>query len=194
MRYVLLVALIAALVATSAIAAENPGCKIFVDFSGTMVDNQFLVSRIDTTPGFFDVWFGITDLTTVPGDGFTTISVAINADPDDLGISYENLLPGNLAIGAWSTGITLSSTDCLPGPLVYFAKAQVFYFGGAYDLVFSDHPDFPRWVVDCHDGVDFYCVWSHGGIGKDALPGDEGCDANTPVEPTSWGHIKALYR
>jgi hypothetical protein len=59
-----------------------------------------------------------------------------------------------------------------------------------------DHPDWPRWVMDCPvpGEVDYYCVWMHGGVGKDALEGDEECFPVVPVEDATWGSVKALYR
>jgi hypothetical protein len=62
------------------------------------------------------------------------------------------------------------------------------------DILILDHPDFPRWVVDCNDQVDSYCVFINGGVCKDPVDGEEGCDGVVPVEASSWGGIKALYR
>jgi hypothetical protein len=56
-----------------------------------------------------------------------------------------------------------------------------------------DHPDYPRWVIDCQDPgqVFYYCVRSHGGVWKDAVVGD--CPT-VAVEDVSWGSIKSMYR
>jgi hypothetical protein len=67
------------------------------------------------------------------------------------------------------------------------------YLGGAGDIMLVDHPDYPRWVVDCQTPgqVHYYCVLSHGGVAKSPIPGDCGV---TPVHDKSWGAIKSMYR
>ena len=111
--------------------------------------------------------------------------------------SFSNLLLGGLHIGDWETGITMVSTDCMTDTFIYVAKLELFYLGQPGDILFLDHPEWPRWVMDCNEPfaeVDFYCVWMHGGVGKDALEGDEECFPVVPVEDATWGSVKALYR
>lgn len=107
--------------------------------------------------------------------------------------SFTNLLPGNLAIGTWDTGITIASTECLTDYPVSIGYLDLYYLGGACDLMILDHPDYPRWVIDCQDPgqVFYYCVRMHGGIGKEAIVGD--CPV-VAVEDVSWGAIKSMYR
>jgi hypothetical protein len=126
--------------------------------------------------------------------GFTTVSFKINVTPGTSAPpSFQSLLPGGLSIGLWEEGITLSSTECItpdmhPYPI---AAMQMFYLGVPGDIIIGDHPDYPRWVVDCDDNVHIYCVLMNGGIGKDAVFGD--CEGQ-PVEASSWSAIKSLYR
>ncbi len=128
------------------------------------------------------------------GVGFTTISFQLDVTPGTSSPpSYESLLPGGLSIGNWEEGITLSSTECIdlgqhPYPI---AVVHLFYLGAPGDIIIGDHPDYPRWVVDCDDQVHIYCVLWHGGVGKFADDGD--CEGQ-PVEERSWSAIKALYR
>ncbi len=126
--------------------------------------------------------------------GFTTVSFGLNVTPGmSSAPSFENLLPGNLAIGAYDTGITLASTECITPEMQPMAIAVLhcFYLGVPGDIEIIDHPEFARWIVLCDDSVVVYCVLEHGGVHKNPLGGD--CGGN-PVEDVSWGAIKALYR
>ncbi len=128
------------------------------------------------------------------GVGFTTVSFDIDVTPGmSSPPSFESLLPGGLSIGLWEEGITLSSTECIDPALHPYpiAVAHLFYLGTPGDITIQDHPDYPRWVVDCNDNVHIYCVLWNGGVGKDAEFGD--CEGQ-PVEATSWSAIKSLYR
>lgn len=204
MKYVLIaVAVMALLVPASALAGGNPDAKVFVTFTTPTPDNASVVSRVDPVLyTAFTAYLGVTDL----GMGMRGISFMASVTP---GVSsppaFTNLLPGDLAIGTWDTGITLASTECMNTDAgrewidpVIFAKLDLFLVaetGG--DVMFLDHPEYPRWILDCTEPdalVDFFCVWTHGGITKDPEPGDVGCDANTPVEMQTWGAIKALYK
>ena len=69
------------------------------------------------------------------------------------------------------------------------------YLGGACDVLINDHTVYTREVTDCNDPaqVDQYCVLSHGALNKDPIAEDCPC-GGSPVEESSWGNIKALYR
>ncbi len=209
MKYVLIaVAVMVLLVPASALAAGNPEAKLFITFTTPTPDNASVVNTV--YPAAYTAvtaYLGATDL----GMGMQGISFMIT----DVGVDcpgvfapdpgFTNLLPGDLAIGNYLTGITLASTDCMNvdgdagreyiDPVI-FASISLFYLGGECDVMILDHPEYPRWILDCDDpaGVDFYCIWTHGGVNKAALPGDAECDASTPVEAQTWGAIKALYR
>jgi hypothetical protein len=201
MRYVLIAIAMVAFCVPAFAQAGNEGAKVFVTFTTPTPDNASVVSRIDPDPyTAFTAYLGITDI----GVGMTSVSFMMSVTE---GVSsppaFTNLLPGDLAIGSWNTGITLASTECINADAgrvyidpVIFGTLDLFYLGGAGDVTFLDHPEYARWVVNCAEPVDYdlFCVWTHGGIGKDAEPGDEGCDANTPIESQTWGAIKSLYR
>lgn len=85
----------------------------------------------------------------------------------------------------------------MTAPMVYIGRLDLFYLGGPpCEIRILDHPDYPRWVVDCNQNVYYYGVASHGGVGMEPEFVGEGefeCQV-TPVEDFSWGGIKALFR
>lgn len=191
MKRMLVVGLVLA-VACTAMAGGNPNVKGYISFDAAGA----LMHDITPTPFvafdayvcFTDVEMGLTTVSFMLSDPTVTCPGAF-APP-----SFTNLLPGNLAIGAWNTGVTLASTDCMTGPTVVVGKLNLFPLGAGCCLELLDHPDYPRWVVDCNDPglVDYYCVIAHGNIGGVGCP--EGDCGASPVEDTTWGGIKALYR
>ena len=201
MRYVLVAIAVVAFCAPAFAQGGNPDAKVFVTFTSPTPDNASVVNRADPTQyTAFTAYLGVTDL----GVGMSSISFMASVTPGTSSpAAFVNLLPGDLAIGAWDTGVTLASTDCMDTDAdrafidpVIFAKLDLFYLGVPGDVTILDHPEYPRWVTNCEDPavLDYFCIWTHGGIGKDAEPGDSGCAANTPVESQTWGSIKALYQ
>jgi len=166
---------------------SNP--RGYVDFDPSISIENIIVPELYNP---FDAYISIDQMT----DGLTTCSFALSVTP---GLTsppaFESLLPGGLAIGDWQTGITLASTECvgIGGGFVNVGVLHMIYLGGSGDIMLLDHPDYPRWVVDCQQPgqVSYYCVLSHGGVDKPSLPGDCGV---TPVKPKSWGAIKSMYR
>ena len=165
------------------------GPAIFVDFSGTANSYADVQSRVDP-PQYTSVPAYVA-LVNVPG-GFTSVSFAMEVGPPGVfaTAAFVNLLPGDLAIGSWDSGITLASTECMgaSGSLVYLGHLDLFYLGGEGDVVIVDHPDYPRWIVNCADPGEVleYTVLNHGGISKEPV--------STPVKHTTWGSIKAMFR
>jgi hypothetical protein len=134
------------------------------------------------------------DLTMSPAQQFRSISFRIELTPgmwaDPV---FTSLLPGAVVVGAWNTGVTLTSTECVatfPAPV---ARMSFRYLGQPGDVLIRDHPQKPRWLVDCTNPgqVFMYCVWSHGGVGKGALAGD--CTGSS-VREVTWTAIRQLYR
>ncbi len=187
MKRMLLTALILA-VAIPAFAGGNPYITAYVSFDGGVE-----VPRVDPQP--YEAGTVYICLKDVDG-GFTTVSLATELDAGvSAPASWASLLPGGLAIGDWTTGITLSSTDCMVGDFVCIAEGSLFYLGAPGEVRIVDHPDYPRWVVDCNDEVDLYCLGNNGGILVDAVETGEECgEPVSPVEESTWGGIKALYR
>lgn len=189
------VAIAVLLVLAGAFAASaNPIVAewFYVDF-----DPPNYVHRAD--PDVYTSFSGyfMLDLTNSAETGFTTISFRVDygagmTSPP----AFVNLLPGNLAIGTIEEGITLASTECITTFPAAVGRLDMFYLGTPGDIVILDHPDYPRWVVDCQDPgqVFVYCVYSNGGVGKDPDMGPMGDCGGNPVEDASWAGIKALFR
>ena len=218
MKYVLIVLALAALcVPAFAQDGENPGIKIFIhvtdDTSPVPTDNATVVNEFSPAAlTTVRAYVGLTDFST----GMTVISFRLNdAVASCPGVmatqGFTSLLPGGLTIGnvfgdpgnpgGETDGVTLASTECMPGPydILLVGYAEYFYLGGACAIEILDHgnTDWARWVVDCQDPGVFnaYCVWMNGAVGGAAVPaGDPDCEADTPVEDVTWTSIKALYR
>ena len=195
MKY-LAAALVVLAMSTAAFAGGNPQVQMYISFDQTPPNTGWIHEYTATPYVAFDAYVCITCVEL----GFTTVSFMLS-DPsvDCPGAfappSFTNLLPGNLAIGAWNTGITLASTECITSETA-IAKLNLFPLGPGCCIQILDHPEYPRWVVDCNDPglVDYYCVRAHGSINGAACPDGEGCHCDTPVEDATWGGIKALYR
>ncbi|MCK4512158.1 hypothetical protein KAW64_10485, partial [bacterium] len=134
----------------------------------------------------FNAYFCFSDLDM----GLTVVSFMINNPQVECpGLfasqAFTNLL--DLMAGDPFTGMSLASTTCRPAPLVVVGYLNLFPVAvGDCTVQILDDPNFPRWVVDCtlpNGEVDYYTVLSQGYIGE-----------ASPVEDSSWGSIKALYR
>jgi len=193
MNRLLIIALVV-LLSCIAHAGGNPDVRAYIDFDPpnyvhelapapySMVYAYLCLDHLDN--GMTAVSFRTTDL--------------VQECPGVFGTqSYMTLLPGGIpfTITPWiPPGTTLSSTECMgvSDPVVVVGYVQAFYLGGSCCYELRDHLDYPRWVVDCEDGVDFYCVHMHGSIG--GYPCPDGDCAPVPVECETWGTIKSLYR
>jgi hypothetical protein len=185
MKRLLLVGL-AMLVATAAFAGGNPDVKGYISFDQFARVHEIMPAAYTTVNAY--VCFGDLDM------GLTSASFKLNdVTVDCPGVfappSFTNLL--DLAIGNYLTGITVTSTTCLPGPDVAVGYVSLFYLGGACCIELQDHPDYPLWITDCNSPaqVDFYFYIADGSVG--------GADCYyfvIPVEESSWGSIKALYQ
>ena len=187
----LLIVGLAMLVAATAFAGGNPAVRAYIDFDPPNQVHAAMPAPYSTFQAYvcFDnIEMGLTSASFYVTDP-TVACPGVFAPP-----SFTNILPGDLAIGNIFSGITLSSTGCEAGPSVCVGYLTLFYLGGECAIQIMDHPDYPRWVTDCNDPaqVDYYCVLSHGSVGG-AVPPDGDCEIN-PVEDTTWGGIKALYR
>lgn len=155
-------------------------------------DNPDVQSRIDPELyEVFDAYFCVYGINAFAGVCFTGyVTPGMSA-----ATAFSCLLPVCLTEGAWDEGIAMASNDCHTERFLYVAKIGLVYLGTPGDVMILDHPEYPRWALDCDPAeVDYYCVWMHGGVGKDALEGDEECFPVVPVEDATWGSVKALYR
>ncbi len=133
-----------------------------------------------------------------PDHNVVTMSFAVQVDPGvSAPVSYVSLLPGGLAIGDYTTGITLSSTEPIYDAPVIVARGSLFYLGVPGQISLVDHPDYPRWITNEAGDVFYYCLETNGGVLMDPVHTGEYCgwcnDYNA-VENVSWGAIKSLYR
>ena len=184
----LLIAGLVMLVATMAFAGGNPNVVGYIDFDPP--NRIHYVTPAPYTTVLAYICFGDLDLG-MAGASFMVSDVGVDCPgvfaPDP---GFTNLLPGDLAIGNYLTGITLASTDCMTDADVCVGYVSLYYLGGACCIELLDHPDYPRWLLDCNDPaeVDFYQHLAHGSIGGAICP-----DAS-PVEDATWGSIKAMYK
>jgi hypothetical protein len=192
MRALIVIAVVAAFV-LPATAGYNPDCQVCIDFSGTANSWADVQSRVDPVLyETFDAYICIYGINAFAGICFMGyVTPGMSTPP-----AFTNLLPGAASIGTWDTGIVMASNDCHTERFLYVAKLGFVYLGTPGDVMILDHPEYPRWVMDCPvpGNVDFYCVWMHGGVQKDALEGDEECFPVVPVEDATWGTIKSMYR
>jgi len=188
MRTFLTIIMLAA-IAVPAFAGGNPDVIGYIDFDPPDRVHTYMPVPYETFNAF--ICFG--DLT----DGLTSASFMINNVLDDCpGVfsppSFTNILPGDLAIGNYLTGITVAATECMPGPDVCVGYVTLFYLGGECCLKLMEHPDFPRWVLDCDEvepQIDEYTLIANGDIGAPDI-----CEPISPVEDATWGTIKAMYK
>ena len=187
----LLIVGIVMLVAVTAFAGGNPNVKGYIDFSPPDRLHAYTPAPYETFSAY--ICFGDLDMG-LAGCSFMINDVLLDCPGVFSPPSFTNILPGDLAIGNYLTGITLASTECMTDADVCVGYVTLFYLGGECCIELLDHPDYPRWVLDCNDPaeVDFYCVLSHGSVGGIVCP--EGDCSASPVEDNTWGGIKALYR
>ena len=178
------------LVASLALAGGNPDVKGYIDFDPPNRVHQMTpepYTAVQAYVCFGDLEMGLT------GACFR-INDVLSEYPDAIAVAgFVTPLDGIVA-GDIFTGITVTSTQCEPPPDVCVGYVEMFYLGGECCVELLDHPEYPRWVIDCNDPpqVDYYCVLSHGSIGGPTCP-DGDCQT-TPAEGSTWGAIKSLYR
>ena len=200
MRFLIVFGLILVLAGSALAIGNNPQVYAYISFDPAGDPEQHTV-----TPAMFTTVDAYVCLGCVDG-GMTVVSFGLNSVLADYpGVcgtqAFVNLLPGGLAIGdPFAGGVTVASTECMMMDPVIVGYGSYFYMGnGPTDACVKivDHPDYPRWVVDCQEpGVeDFYCLKGHGTIaGGVCTDGLETCLCDSPVEDATWGGIKALYR
>jgi len=140
---------------------------------------------------FFTAYVCVTGL----GDGFTSVSFALTdvhtENPGMFAFAPVFSTPFETQAGNVYTGIAVATGTCRTEEAVIVGELSILpNVAGDICLEIKDYPAFPRWVVDCTQPnglLDFYSVLAHGTIGAGECP-------DTPVEDSTWGSIKALYR
>jgi hypothetical protein len=186
-------------------AAANPVPTewpyLFVDFSGPPGGDY--VPEIFPDPSeVVDCYVGMGCSDGEPDDSFRSVAFRLEYVGQIFPLQYQCLVPGAEITGWWDDyyGVEITTAECIDwtGP-VFLVRVSILYLGIPTDVLIRDHPEKPRWVVDCNDELHFYCISGHGAIGKPRVPGDPECEfmcheETSPVTAASWGAVKALYR
>lgn len=197
---VVTITILAMLLASTALAqGTNPYIRMFFDFdppnklfrsdpAASSVANGYLVAEC------FGEESGITGVSLVldfqcggftagPADVtfFHPTAQTVIGGPDDL-------------VNGW----VVAAPECVypdGNGIVTIAKVAWFYTGPPGDIVLLPSPVDGKATVDCNNDLDFFCVLSNSALNQDPVaPGDANCDCGVPVEKSTWGSIKALYR
>lgn len=114
--------------------------------------------------------------------------------------AFTNLLPGDLAIGDWRTGITLASTECMTDYMVSVACLSMLVLTSEpFCIEIHEHPKYPSWVVGCErplGGLYYSCIRGSGHVNGATCSGGDCPDGPYPVptEATTLDSVKTLLR
>jgi hypothetical protein len=183
--------LLVVLAASTAFANPIIGEWLYVDFDPPEYEHWAMPQPYTMVQGYI-----VLNLEYGWPEGVSSVSFKVDIVPwPATEPTFQTYLPLSIAEGDWREGVTVSFGECVqamgPTPIGSF---EFLYEGGTHDVLILDHPDHPRWLLDCSEPpqVLIYCVLSHGSVGKmNPMWGDCGVDA---VEDLSWGSIKGLYR
>ncbi len=189
----LLISLMIVALAIPAFAGTNPDVALFLTTDAT---GATAVNTHD--PGDFYVYVCFDGF----GAGGGMLGAAFTLSKTFSGYQLEaNNLLGGLAVGSPDAGWAIATAgDCaMPVGGVVVAASLHYLATGVGTITVLPHPTDGAAVADCNNDLDFFCVHSveangvsgNFGVGMDAPNGD--CLPN-PVEDSSWGSIKALYR
>ena len=192
MKYVLIALALVALCAP-AFAGGNPDIRCYISFDQSGAGAPVYDYAMTQYEGFkaYVCFTGIEQ-------GITTVSFRLNNPMVDYpGLfasqSFTNLM--DIIVGDPYTGMSLASSTCRSDAIEVVGYLDLFPTAvGPAAVEILDDPDFPRSVVDCttpNGELDAYCVFQNGSIdGGVPISGD----CWDPVEASTWGGIKALYR
>jgi len=193
-----LVALMVLALAATAFAGQNAGIQIYMVDNASGVGNNYLCP----TPYVpFNVYvcfdhFGA-------GGGMLGCAFGYTRTFGGFKLSFQNLL-GGLMIGdpeiAPGIALTSGANPVYPaGDIVVAATAQYMYSGTPAGFIqFTAHGTDGPVVADANNMLDAWCIRSillsgtSGNFGVCMTQPDGTC--TSPVEESSWGSIKALYR
>jgi hypothetical protein len=195
MKHVLVAMMVLAM-AVPAFAGENPNAVVFVSFAPDCPD-PYVHTTDFTGMGMYDAYVCVGCF----GDGGSIRALSFS-------MAYTGglspMLPDYSVFDATAQGTGGPGGDWLIGAGVCVAPnacgivtvvRQQFFAGGPGTISLGASSIDGKMVVDCNFDADFFCVCGNGAIGMDAPAGDEGCDClPSPVEDSTWGTIKSLYR
>ena len=171
MRHLLVAVLLLAVACAAFGSGENPRVGAYMSFDQTGAGG--LIHEYQATPYVpFRTYVCFSQI----DGGITAVSFALtDVLAENPGVfappTFVSLLPNS--VGDWSTGITLSSPECLTGQVVVVGYLELFPFM-SWDCCIEllDHPTYPRRVVDCQDPgeTNYYRIISHGTLGDAYCP------------------------
>jgi hypothetical protein len=199
----LLIALAIMAIATTAFAGANPDIRIYLD-----VDPNNMVGEIHPLASeTFDVYVCLDCFGDDPvASGTRGTAFFLVRTFQGFKLSQTSLLGGlDFGDAEVDPGWTLAAgADCVypdADGVVCVGVIQYLYLGVPGTLDILPHgqvePGTGREVLDCDFLSDYYCVAGNLGVSVPPNPPEPDCDCpenGNPVEDSSWGGIKALYR
>jgi hypothetical protein len=198
MKRALLSLLLIAFIAVPVMAGENPDVRIFLT-----VDPPAVISEIHPLASeTFDVYVCLDCF----GEGGGTRGTAFLLARTFQGFKLSQMsMLGGLDFGDAEVdpGWTLAAgADCVypdANDVVVVGVIQYLYLGVPGTLDILPHgqvePGTGREVLDCQFASDFYCILGNLGVSVPPNPGEDcPCEPPQPVEDSTWGGIKSLYR
>ncbi|MBD3348673.1 MAG: hypothetical protein GF400_05710 [Candidatus Eisenbacteria bacterium] len=199
-----LIALMVLALAVPAFAGENPNVRAFV----TMDPADYVHTAMPASGDIVNTYlcFDCFGDPAVEGDGgLTGVSLVLDflcggftAGSADVTIFHPN---AQTVVGGpddVDNGWVIAAPECVvPGPSDIICVGMIpWYYLGPGEIQILPSPADGKATVDCNNDLDFFCVLSHGALGVDVTtPGDPDCDCPvSPVEDSTWGAIKSLYR
>jgi hypothetical protein len=193
MKTAMLVAILVALLPVATMAGQNPDIQIYLDAD----PSNFVHEVCPDASGTFDVYVCLTCFG--PDGGTRGTAFLLTRTFQGFKLSQTSLL-GGLDFGdAEVDGWTLAAgADCVypdVDDVVCVGVIQYLYLGVPGTLDIGPHPGTGREVLDCDFQSDFYCVLANLGVCVPPNPGEDGCECpSNPVNETTWGRLKAMYR
>jgi hypothetical protein len=195
MKYFVIALLILGL-SVSAFGGANPDVRIYLD-----ADPNNLVHQIDpVASGTFDVYVCLDCFGEGASAGTRGTAFLLVRTFQGFKLAQMSLL-GGLDFGdAEVDGWTIAAgADCMYPDIdgvVCVGVVTYLYLGVPGTLDLAPHPGTGAEVLDCDFLSDYYCVYANLGVGVPPNPGDPDCICpdNNPVEDSTWGGIKSLYR
>jgi hypothetical protein len=197
----LLIAVAILAFAAAAYAGMNPDIRIYLDVDPPNVVNEIHPDASAT----FNVYVCLDCF----GEGSGTRGTAFLLQRTFTGFKLsQTSLMGGLDFGDAEVdpGWTIAAgADCVyPDPTsgaACIAVVQYLYLGGPGTLTLLPHglvqPGTGREALDCDFNSDYYCIYGNLGVSMPPEPGEPDCDCpepGNPVEDSTWGAIKSLYR
>ena len=197
MKHLLIAVAILAFAAT-AFAGANPDIRIYLD-----ADPPNHVHEIHPAPSEqFNVYVCFDCFGDDPvSSGTRGFAFLLNRTFGGFKLAQTQICAGGLDFGdAEIDGWTIAAgANCVypdVDGVVCCAWITYLYTGPEGTLDLAPHPGTGAEVLDCDYLSDYYCVHANLGVSMPPNPGDPDCDCpdNNPVEDSTWGGIKSLYR